>query len=124
MGVGGEKKPMHEIAETRAAARDEAFEEIINRVKQSGGNIEKDETTPLYTEIGSEEFETGSRRIVEFTLNKTDFQLVRDVENYVLQGESRQKHLEELEVARVKISMKKKSAYESDWQTVDFDEMF
>ena len=57
MGAGGQKKPMPEIDETRAAGRDEAFEEIINRVKAAGGEMEKDETHPLYTEVGADEFE-------------------------------------------------------------------
>ncbi|MBD3360631.1 hypothetical protein GF366_02390 [Candidatus Peregrinibacteria bacterium] len=124
MGIGGEKKGLREIAQTKAAARDEAFERIIERIKSSDGEIEKDETHPLYTEIGMEEFEIGSQRIIEFTLNKTDFQLTRNVETHLLQGPGKQKHLEELETPRIRINLKKKSPYSEDWQNVDLDEMF
>ena len=124
MGVGGEKKAMHEIAETKASLRDEAFEQIIERVKSAGGEIIEDETHPLYMDIGEEEFETGTQRIVEFNLNKTDFRLTRNVETHMLQGGGRQKHVEELETPRVKITMKKKEQFADDWTIVDLEDMF
>lgn len=124
MGRGGNKGEMREIAETRAAGRDAAFEGILAKVEAAGGEITKDETTPLYTEVGMNEFEVGHKRIVEFNLNKTDFQLIRKVETHILQGAGHQKHLEELATPRIHIDMKKKSEISSDWQIVDFDELF
>ncbi|MEK7548172.1 MAG: hypothetical protein AAB540_04720 [Patescibacteria group bacterium] len=115
---------MHEIAETRAAGRDEAFENILTRIKSAGGKIIEDETHPLYTEVGAQEFEIGSQRKVEFNLNNTDFQLIRNVENSILQGAGHQKHLEPTESPRIKMILKKKLEYSEDWQLVDIDEMF
>jgi len=124
MGVGGQKGEMHEIPETRAAARDEAFEKIIERIKTSGGEIEKDETAPLYIDIGAEEHEIGTQRTVIFNLNKFDFKLVRKVEDSVLQGSGRQKHIEELETPRINISLYRKSQYDDNWQSLDLEDMF
>jgi hypothetical protein len=124
MGVGGEKKPLHEIPETIAAGRDEDFEEIINRIKKSGGEISKDEITPLYTEVGMDEFEVGSVREIEFTLNKNEFKLERKVETHTLQGGGRQKHIEELDTPRIRINLKIKPPFAQDWQTVDLEDMF
>lgn len=124
MGVGGEKKPMHEIAETRAAGRDEAFDMIIEKIKSSGGIVSKDEVTPLYTEIGMDQFEIGTQRVIEFSLNKLDFMLTRNNETCLISGSGHQKHLQELEIPRVRMNLKKKSPYSDDWQTVDIDEMF
>lgn len=124
MGVGGEKRSMHEIPETYAAGKDEAFEEIIKKIIQAGGKIIEDDTHPLYTDVGSEEFRIGNERTVEFNINKTDFKLIRKVENYILQGSGHKKHIEELQIPRVKITLRKKSEMSDDWQTVDIDEMF
>jgi len=124
MGVGGEKKGMREIPETKAAARDEAFEKIIERVTEAGGEIIEDEIHPLYTDIGVQELETGTQRIVEFNLKGMDIQLTRNVETHLLSGSGHQKHAEKLETPRVKITMKRKSELSNDWQVVDFDEMF
>ncbi|MDA1060185.1 MAG: hypothetical protein O3B47_00125 [bacterium] len=124
MGKGGKKPEMHEIAETRQAGKDAAFEDILERVKAAGGEITLDETAPLYTEVGSQELEVGYQRLVEFNLNRIDFQLTRKVENAVLQGSGHQKHLEDLEVARSNITMKKKADTSQDWQVVDLEDMF
>jgi len=124
MGVGGEKKPMPEIAETKAAAKDEAFEAIIERVVQAGGEIVEDETHPLYTSVGMQELEIGLQRVVEFNLNKLDIQLTRNVETHILSGSGHQKHADKLEMPREKIPMKRKSELADDWQVVDLEEMF
>ena len=124
MGVGGEKKGMREIPETKAATRDEAFEEIIERVIEAGGEIIEDEIHPLYTDIGAQELEIGTQRIVEFNLNRMDIKLTRNVETHSLSGSGHQKHAEKLEVPRVKITMRRKSELSNDWQIVDLDEMF
>lgn len=124
MGVGGKKPAMHEIDETRAAGRDEAFEQIIERIKSAGGEIVKDEASPLYTELGADEFEIGSQRVVEFTLNRLDFRLMRNVEKFGVRGEGRHKNLEELAQPRIKMSLKRKSMSSNDWQVVDLEDMF
>ena len=124
MGAGGEKKPMREIAETKAAAKEEAFNEIIEKVKTAGGEIVQDETSPLYTEVGSQEFEVGEQRIVEFNLNKLDIKLTRNSETHVMSGSGHQKHLEELPMPRINISMKRKPDTSNEWQVVDLEDMF
>lgn len=124
MGAGGEKKPLHEIGATKQSARDDAFEAILERVESAGGEITKDETAPLYTEVGSQELEVGEQRIVEFNLNKLDFQLIRKVETHSLQGSGHQKHLEEMSVPRTSMIMKRKLETESQWQIVDLDDLF
>lgn len=115
---------MHEIAETRAAGRDEAFENIISRIKSAGGEMVQDDTHPLYTEIGTQEFEVGYERIVLFNLNRINFQLSRRVETHLLQGSSHQKHLEPLETPRIKLTLKRKPDTSQDWQIVDLEDMF
>ncbi|NIA02475.1 MAG: hypothetical protein GWP15_03755 [Nitrospirae bacterium] len=122
MGAGGEKKPMPEIAETKAAARDEAFEAIIERIKSSGGEIVKDEMSPLYMEIGSQELEIGTQRVVECNLNKLDIQLTRNVETHAMSGSGHQKHADKLDMPRVKIKMKQKPDSSDTWQIVDLED--
>ena len=124
MGAGGEKKPMPEIDETRAAGKDEAFEAILDRVEEAGGEITKDETIPLYIEVGNQDFEVGIQRVVEFNLKRFDFQLTRNVETHVLQGPGHQKHLEELPAPRSNIKMKRKQDSSQDWLSVDLEDMF
>jgi len=124
MGVGGEKPKMREIAETKAAAKDEQFEMILERVQSAGGEITRDETSPLYVEVGSQDLETGIQRVVEFNLNRFDFQLTRNVETHSLQGSGHQKHLLELEAPRSHISMKRKTETSNEWQVVDLEDMF
>ena len=122
MGTG-KSYSLHEIDETRAAGRDDAFEEILDKIESNGGEITEDDTHPLYTEVGTDEFEVGSERTIRFTLNKTEFEMIRKVETHILQGAGHQKHLEELSVPRVKINLKKKADYSDDWAMVDLDEM-
>lgn len=115
---------MHEIAETRQAGKDAAFDTIIERVKEAGAEIIKDETAPLYTEVGLQEFEVGNQRVVEFNLNKFDFQLTRNIETHVLQGAGHQKHIEALDIPRSHVVMKKKADTSNDWQIVDLEDLF
>ena len=124
MGAGGKKPSMHEIAETRAAGRDEAFENIISKLKTAGADLTQDETHPLFTEIGPQELEVGSERVVQFNLNRSDFLLSRRVETHSLQGESRQKHLQLLETPRIKFILKRKPDNSQDWQVVDLEDIF
>ncbi len=124
MGAGGEKRPMREIAETKAAGKEEAFNEILERVKSAGGEITIDESSPLYTEVGTEELEVGEQRVVEFSLNRFDFQLTRNSETHTLSGAGHQKHIEELPMPRIKITMKRKPDTSNDWQVIDLEDMF
>jgi len=124
MGVGGEKKPMREIDDTRAATAIHQFESIIEKVKEKGGTIVKDETYPLYIEVGMEEDEVGEERTVEFNLHSIDFQLIRKTETHRLQGAGRQKSLEELTPPRVNLSLKRKPELSDNWQSVDLEDMF
>jgi hypothetical protein len=123
MGVG-KKYSLHEIDETKGVAADEAFEDIIQRVKDAGGKIEKDENTPLYTEIGMDEAEVGSKRVVEFNLNRFDFQLIREVKTMRIMGEGRTKSLEKMGRPQVHMIMKRKSEIEDTWKIVDLEDMF
>lgn len=124
--IGGDhpQKGFHEIDETRAATRDEAFEEIIRRIKAAGAVISKDETSPFYTDVGAQEFELGTTRVVEFNLNNFDFLLTRKVENFILQGAARQKHTEPLTPPRFTLSLKRKGQFEEDWVAMEIGEIF
>lgn len=124
MGAGGEKKPMPEIDETRAAGKDEAFEAILERVKEAGGEITRDDTSPLFIEVGNQDFEVGMQRVVEFNLNRFDFQLTRNIETHSLQGSGHLKHVEELIAPRSHVTMKRKQDNSQDWLSVDLEDMF
>lgn len=123
MSKPGKKPSMHEIEETRAASRDHAFDEILDRIKENGGKITEDETHPLYTEIGMQQFEIGYQRVVEFNLNRFDFQLTRNVETSILQGSGHQKSLEELQSPRARLTLKRKPDTSNDWLVVDVDDI-
>ena len=114
---------MHEIDETRAAGRDDAFEEILDKIETNGGEITEDDEHPLFTDIGSQEFEMGVERIVKFNIAGKEFEIIRKVETHSLQGSGHQKHLEEMKMPRINISLRKKADYADDWTTVDLDEM-
>ena len=122
MGKAGRKQAMREIAETKAAGKDEAFEAILDRVESSGGEIESDETHPLYTEVGTQEFEVGFERVVLFTMNRMDFELTRTVETHVLQGSGHQKHIEEMPAPKSKFLLKSKPETSQEWRVVDLDD--
>ncbi len=124
MGVGGKKPAMKEIDETRSAGRDEAFENIINRVKAAGAEIVEDNTMPLFIEIGTQEFEIGYERIVQFNLARSDFKLSRRVETQIISGEGHQKHLSPANPPRIKFTLRRKPDNTQDWQVVDLEDMF
>jgi hypothetical protein len=123
MGAG-KQYSLHEIDDTRAAGRDHAFEDILTRVVDAGGDITEDEQYPLYLDFGMEEAEVGTERTVEFNLNRFDFKLVRRVETHRVTGEGKNKSLEPMSPQRVNISMKRKKDTEDVWQVVDLEEMF
>lgn len=124
MGAGGEKKSMRETDFTRAADKEMIFDRILEKVKAGGGEILRDETTALYTEVGNQEMEVGHQRVAEFNTNRIDFQLTQTVETHILQGSGHQKHLVELDTPRSRITMKQKPDNSQDWQVVDLEDMF
>lgn len=112
-----------EIDDTVAASKAALFDEIIERIKKAGGKIIRDETTPLYEEIGVEEAETGSERVVEFNLNNFDFLLTRKVQTHHLSGAGRHKNLEAFSSPRINMHLKRKSPNSDDWQNVDLEDI-
>ena len=123
MGTG-KRYALHEIDDTKAAGRDQQFEEILDRVEEAGGEITKDETFPLYIDIGMDEIEYGHGREVEFTMGGFNFQMKRKVETSRIVGDGRNKSLEPLSPPRVNVSMKRKKEYEDNWVIVDLEEGF
>lgn len=123
MGVG-KIFNFHETPDTRAKGDAAAFDIILEKVKAAGGEIVKDEEVPLYDDIGMQEVELGTERLVEFTLNKTNFQLIRKIETQRIDGVGKHKSLAPLDPPRVKMSLKKKPLFGEDWQVVDLEDMF
>lgn len=120
----GKSYEMHEIGETRAAGRAQAFDDILAKVKAAGGEIVRDEETPLYTDIGSQELEIGTERVVEFNLNRIDFQLIRQTKDARITGQGHQKSIEKLDVPHIDTRMRKKAETETEWRVVDLEELF
>lgn len=124
MGIGGEKKPFHEIDDTRGSAADDRFEMILRRVEAAGADITLDEESPLYTDVGMQQFEIGYERVVEFNLGGFDFRITRDVKTVRLSGAGKQKHLEDLAVPAIHIHLKRKPETSQQWIEVDLEDMF
>ncbi|MBU1151271.1 hypothetical protein KJ632_00415 [Patescibacteria group bacterium] len=122
MGVG-KAYSLHEIDATRAKVRDDQFEAILERVKEAGGEISKDETAPLYDEIGTEEAEIGYERVVEFNLNKFDFQMTRRVREKRIVGEGHHKSLEATDTPMIKLTLKRKPESSDTWQMMDLEDL-
>ena len=122
MGTG-KLYSMHETDDTRRSGATEAFEEILRKVKAAGGEISKDETIPLYTDIGTQEAEIGQERIVEFSLGRLEFQMIRKTETDRITGAGRHKSLEPMDPPRVSTILKRKESSSQDWQVVDLEDM-
>lgn len=120
MGSGAEKKPMREIDETRGSLRDDAFDAIVERIREAG-TITSDETVPLYQDIGMDQFEVGTQRELQFTVRDLEFKLKRKVETQQLQGEGRMKHVEDMDTPKIIIVLQQKQPYSEDWKTLDLD---
>jgi hypothetical protein len=114
---------LHETDDTRQSGAEEAFEEILRKVKAAGGTIAQDETIPLYVDIGMQEAEIGQERIVEFTLGRTDFQMIRKMETQRITGAGHQKSLEPMTPPRTSTILKKKDSSSPDWEVVDINDM-
>lgn len=118
-------KPAREIDDTKAAAAEDRFEEIINRVKASpGAEISMDETSPLYVNLGREEVEIGEQRVVEFNLNKMDFQIIRKSKTVRVSGHGNNMDLEDLSHPIVEIKLKRKPELSDQWVVMDLEDMF
>ena len=118
-------KPGHEMDDTKASAAHDRLEEILRRVRIAGADITLDEKTPLHIEFNTEIVEIGQRRTVEFNLNNTDFQIIRDVKNMrVAGGSGPNKHLEETGSPIIETKLKRKPVNADQWIGVDIDEMF
>jgi hypothetical protein len=117
-------KPIREIDDTAGSAADDRFEEIIRRVKAGGAEIIKDESSPLYMDLGSEEAEIGEQRIVEFNLNGMDFQIIRNEKTVRIVGEGHKKSFEQLARPSIDIKLKRKPENSDQWVFMDLDGMF
>ncbi|MBU1445884.1 hypothetical protein KKD70_01320 [Patescibacteria group bacterium] len=117
-------KPMREIDSTSGSAAEDRFEEIIERVKASGAEIARDENGPLYVDLGQEETEIGEQRVVEFNVNRIDFQITRNVKKFRIMGEGIHKSLEPLSRPIVEIKLKRKPDTSDQWVIMDLEDMF
>ncbi|MBI2638764.1 hypothetical protein HYW83_04190 [Candidatus Peregrinibacteria bacterium] len=119
-----DRKPGKELDDTAASAADDRLEEILRRVKAAGAEITLDETIPLHTDFNNEIVEIGKRRVVEFNLNRTDFQITRDTKNMRASGSGHRKHLEEVARPMIETKLKKKPDTSDQWIGVDIEDVF
>ena len=117
-------KPMREIDSTSGSAAEDRFEEIIERVKASGAEIARDESGPFYVDLGREETEIGEQRVVEFNVNRIDFQITRNVKKFRIMGEGIHKSLEPFSRPIVEIKLKRKPDTSDQWVIMDLEDMF
>lgn len=117
-------KPGREMDGTQASAAHDRLEEILRRVRMAGAEISKDEKTPLHIEFNTDIVEVGDRRVVEFNLNHTDFQIIRDIKRMRVAGMGHHKHLEEVASPIIETKLKRKPENSDQWIGVDIDEMF
>lgn len=117
-------KPIREIDDTAGSAAEDRFEEIIKRVKEAGAEFEKDESFPLYVDLGRDEVEIGEQRIVEFNLKGMDFQITRTAKTVRIAGNGHHKSFEELSRPIIDIKLKRKPELSDQWVVMDLDDMF
>ncbi|HLG25645.1 MAG TPA: hypothetical protein VI588_02545 [Candidatus Gracilibacteria bacterium] len=117
-------KPMREIDDTAGSAAEDRFEDILKRVKAANAEIIKDESGPLYIDIGREEVEVGEQRVVEFHLNGMDFQITRNAKTGRIVGEGRNKGIEELSKPIIELKLKRKPDTSDQWVILDLEDMF
>ncbi|MFA5820540.1 MAG: hypothetical protein WC873_00240 [Candidatus Gracilibacteria bacterium] len=120
----GKHYSLHETDDTRASGQIALFDQILERIVAAGGDVLKDEESPLYDELGGNEAEVGTRRVAELNFNKTDFQLIQTIHERHITGAGHNKSLEELSPPRISTTLKKKTEDSQDWQTVDLEDMF
>jgi len=117
-------KPAREIDDTAGSASEDRFEGIIERVRKAGAEFAQDEESPLYIDLGREEVEIGEQRVVEFNLNKMDFQITRKVKNVRVVGHGHNASLENLSRPIVEIKLKRKPEMSEQWVIMDLEDMF
>jgi hypothetical protein len=117
-------KPLRELDETAASAAEDRFEEILAKVIKAGADVTMDQEAPLYADIAGQDAELGRRRVVEFNLNKTDFQIIRDEKNKRVIGVGHRAALQDLSVPSITIKLKRKPEISDQWTLVDIEDMF
>lgn len=115
---------MREIDDTAGSAAEDRFEEIIRRVKEAGADIVKDEISPLFIDLGREEVEIGEQRVVEFNLNRMDFEITRLVKTVRVAGGGHNKSFEDLSRPIIEIKLKRKPDTSDQWVVMDLEDMF
>jgi hypothetical protein len=123
--MGSGKSYSHKETDfTRNRGRDEAFEIIIEKLVRAGAEIFKDETTPMYMDLGNSEIETGFRREVLFNLAKHDYKMIREVQTVRVNKSGRLHSTEELENPMQRLKLYKKPELSEDYIAVDMDALF
>jgi len=117
-------KPIREIDDTAGSASEDRFEEILNRVEASGTEITRDETSPIYVDLGRGEVEIGEQRIVEFNMNRMDFQIIRSAKTVRVVGNGNNKGFEPLPRPMVDIKLKRKPDTSPQWVIMDLEDIF
>lgn len=118
-----DRKPIPELDGTYASAADDRLEEILKRVRAAGADITLDEVTPLFIDFNNDSVEVGERRIVEFTLNRTEFQITRDTKIKRIGGAGPKKHLEDVMRPMIETKLKKRPDTEDQWTVVDIEDL-
>lgn len=113
-----------EIDATTASAARDRFDEILGKVTAAGAKVIKDQETPLYYDAGKDEIEIGRRRLVEFNINSTDFQITRDEKHRRILGVGHKRSFEDLEKPILEMKLRKKDELADDWVYVDIDDLF
>ncbi|MEK7524104.1 MAG: hypothetical protein AAB588_03675 [Patescibacteria group bacterium] len=120
----GDQKPKRELDETSASAADDRFEEILKKVKAAGAEITKDEESPLMVDMMNDFVEIGETRLVEFSLNKMEFQIIRNVKNMRFSGEGMHKKLENITRPIIELKLKSRPQFTDQWIGVDIEDVF
>ena len=117
-------KPLREIDDTAGSAAEDRFEEILEKVKAAGAEIERDEESPLYVDVGHDEIAIGKERVVEFNMKGMDLQIIRLEKGAKIVGEGHHKSVEELPRPMIDIKLKSKPEISDQWVFVDMEDVF
>lgn len=107
---------------TRSKGKDASFELLLEKVMSAGGEISLDEITPLYSDMGNSEIETGTLREIVFNLGRNDFKLIREVQTVRINKSGKMYSTEELENPIVRIKLYKKPELSQDWVSIDMED--
>ena len=78
----------------------------------------------MYVDLDREELEIGEQRVVEFNLNRMDFQIIRNKKMFRIVGEGYKKSLEPLTRPNIEIKLKRKPDTSDQWVIMNLDDMF